>query len=166
MPGELRPQPGGFEGFITCRVLASAQYPAVSNDAGDVVTEAGRHAAPPAASRNANDDDDLFPDLRDDLHHLDLQLIDRVDPVLVVPPEGALASHEADVIQGALDRSPLDIRVPEPRDGLQSTAPKRSKLSANDSHVLLRHRPPSIPPGKGRVASQSPRSRRPPGGSA
>src|SRR5262245_46750500 len=128
---ELLRQPGGFERFITCRVLASAQYPAVSNDAGDVVTDAGRHAAPPAASRKANDDDDLFPDLRDDLHHLDLQLIDRVDPVLVVPPEGALASYGADVIQGALDRAPLDVRVPEPRDGVQTALPKRSELRAN-----------------------------------
>ena len=56
--------------------------------------------------------------------------------------------HLADVIDCAVGRPPIDVRVPELGHRIEAPVSKRLERPAHHLRVLLRHRTPSIPQAK------------------
>ena len=105
----LLPQPNGFEGLFPGRVLAAPCDLSVA-DREDVSEELIRFdTAELGASAESLDRDHRVATGVDQLHQLEAEPVERVDPVLEVCPQGALAMDRTAVVDLALDRPVVDI---------------------------------------------------------
>ncbi len=129
-------QANGFERFVSGLVLASARYPAAPDRADDVVAPVYQRAAPPRAPRVANEHGTPLPSLEDDLFDFSAELVERLDPVLVVPAQGLRTSDDANVVRRALYRAPVDVGMPELSRCVQAAMLQRLELPAHDFGVL------------------------------
>jgi hypothetical protein len=121
-----------FEGFFSSGVLATGNYLTLAHDAGDVVAPSRRDAARPAASGVLDHSGDAIVGFVQDLLNLCAELCQRVDPILVVASQRTSSTNDADVIGRAVNRPPLDFRVPELRRGVDTPGPEGREVTAYD----------------------------------
>src|SRR4051812_11560454 len=142
---DLLPQPDGFQGLFTGPVLVATRDLSVA-DCYDVSDDLiCFDTAEPGASAESFNHDHRIPTGVDQFHRLHPIPVEHVDPVLEPCPEGILAMDRTGLVGSTLD-CPVDdivgemLHVPiKPSTGKCLVGP------AHDLHVLLRHRPPSIP---------------------
>src|SRR5829696_243788 len=140
-------QPGGFERFLSGEVLAPRGNLAVPNCEDDRVADVDLHVAVLHPPHAADEGYNLVPCI-DQLLGLHPALLERLLPLAVVVAQRVGALHQPDVIERALGRSPVDVRMPELSEPVQAAPVIRGEVLPHDLHVLLRHRPRSIPPGE------------------
>src|SRR5829696_2397695 len=140
MTASLLPQPGGFEGLLPSRVLPSSGDLAVAYGDDDRVANIDLGVAVLHSPHDAQNGDHLIARL-DQFLDLGSDRIERLLPLAVVLPQLVRAPDKAHIIEVALDRSPLDVWVPELGKGIQPAAVVRRVRAPQDLDVLLRHRP-------------------------
>src|SRR5947208_10806789 len=75
--------------------------------------------------------DQFLRDVRD--------VVEHVQPVLVVATQRLPPLHLTPIVGRTLNRPPADLRVPKLRHGVQAAICKRLDPSAHDLNILLRH---------------------------
>jgi len=80
--------------------------------------------------------------------HIHLHLAQHSTEITEVRDDALRASIDAAVghVRGVV---PLDLIAPERTSSIDAPCVPGQVVAAHDLHVLLRHRPPSIPPPKG-----------------
>src|SRR5215218_9683135 len=141
----LLPQTGGFEGFLPRLVQTEAdhlRFPQVA-DAEEVALDS--HPATPARPALAKHENHRIPRI-DVLAGRNLVVRPRLKPVTKEPLDSLVAVVDARRWQLARGRVPdhVGIEVLAPR--LAITRLESAHHPLDDLHVLLRHRPRSIPP--------------------
>src|SRR5215207_6830479 len=138
---------GGFEGFLSCPVLAAPRNLPVSERVEGGVGQIRLDATQLGAAADSGDGDDVVLARVDQLDRLAHEVVEGVLPVLHVGAHGVLAVDRAGVIGCALCRPVVDVVRQVPGPGIQVAALEGLSRIADGLYVLLRHRTRSISRG-------------------
>src|SRR6185295_8745018 len=139
-------EPGGFEGLLLRPVLAApCDLPVADRvEVGVAQRQLPLRAGALRTSAAPHDRDDLVLSRVDQLHRLQLGVVQQVEPLLQVGPQGVLAVDRATVIDCTLGSPVVDVVRPEAAHGVKASLGEGFEGPAHQLHVLLRHRPRSI----------------------
>src|SRR5215207_1393897 len=149
-PKQLFGQPGGFESFLSCPVLAAPHDLPVSERVEGGVGQIRLDATQLGAAADSDDSYDVVLARIDQLDRLAREIVEGVLPVLHVGAQGVLAVDLAVVIGCALSRPVVDVVRQVPGPCLQAAALEGPSSIAHGLYVLLQH--PTEYPAPSRAA--------------